>query len=89
MKTSEKFQILHEIADTLENCGGSYKDNVYDYADWYEYRFDREKYDDYASSDENLKYHDEICDKFNKYIIREQYRQSIINTLLAEIAKLI
>ena len=89
MKTSEKYKIIQETAENLENCHGHRKENIYDWAEWYEYRFDREKFDNYKDSDENLKYHDEVATRFNEYNIREDYRQTVVEHLLTNLSKLI
>ena len=89
MKTSEKYKIIQEIAESLENCKGLRKDNIYDWAEWYEYRFDREKYDNYKDSDENLKYHDEVADRYNQYLIREDYRCTVVEHLMSNLSKCI
>ena len=89
MKTSEKYKIIQEIAENLENCQGPRKENIYDWAEWYEYRFDREKFDNYKDSDENLKYHDDVSERFNQYNIREDYRQTVVEHLMTNLSKLI
>ena len=89
MKTSEKLNVLREIAENLEYSIGRDYPTAVEWAENTKYRFDVDAFENFKDSDENLRYHNEILDEYAHYKMIRDYKQSVIDTLFQRLDKLI